>query len=147
MSLTQSRPLVEYVQILSCKTSSKTEGYSPRNGFCYKCCTSKHLSRSCKATIKCELCWNPRHTTAMDPDSDQEHNSSTATGFKVDGGENKILPILQWIVNVLNSVDILSVEGLVLKLFQLFQFLCILPERKNILSRCTLLLTSRVIEH
>nr|XP_022331795.1 uncharacterized protein LOC111129629 [Crassostrea virginica] len=60
------------------------------NGFCYKCCTSKHLSRNCKATIKCELCGNSRHTTAMHPDSDQEHNSSAATGFTVDGGEKKI---------------------------------------------------------
>ena len=68
-----------------------------------------------------ELCWNSRHTTAMHPDSDQEHNSSSATGFKVDGGEKKIstkfLLNLQWIVNVLNSVDKLSVEDLVLKLF------------------------------
>lgn len=46
--------------------------------------------RSCKATIKCELCWNSRHTTAMHPDSDQDHNSSAATGFKVDGGEKEI---------------------------------------------------------
>ena len=110
------------------------------NGFCYKYFSSKHLSRDCKATIKCVLCWNSRHTTAMHPDSDQEHNSSSATGFKVDGGEKKIstkfLLNLQWIVNVLNSVDKLSVEDFVLKLFQ---FVRIFPERKNILSRCTLL--------
>ena len=100
--------------------------FSAKTGFCYKCCTSKHLSRNCKATIKCELCGISRHTTALHPDSEQEHNSSAASQLMA--WRKRFPPNLQWIVNVLNSVDKLSVDDLVQKLLQ---FVCILPERKE----------------
>ena len=59
------------------------------NGFCYKCCVAKHLSRHCKATIKCELCGNRRHTTAMH--SDRRPSTEATAGSKVvDGGERKL---------------------------------------------------------
>lgn len=59
------------------------------NGFCYKCCVSKHLSKNCNATIKCEICRNARHTTAMHPD--QGHSIVEAAEYSVaDGGEKKL---------------------------------------------------------
>jgi hypothetical protein len=59
------------------------------HGFCYKCCVSKHLARNCEANIKCELCGNARHTTAMHPD--QGLSSASTTGSTVaDGGEMRL---------------------------------------------------------
>ena len=48
---------------------------------CYKCCESKHLSRNCKVTIKCDLCGSSRHATALHPDQ------PTLCSKPGDGGE------------------------------------------------------------
>ena len=59
------------------------------HGFCYKCCVSKHLARDCEANIKCELCGNARHTTAMHPDQGLS-SASTTGGTVADGGEMRL---------------------------------------------------------
>ncbi|XP_065944078.1 uncharacterized protein [Magallana gigas] len=66
--------------------------------FCYKCCESKHLSRNCTATIKCELCGSSRHATALhieqrnsEPKAagrwDKEHFQANNNPRFADGGE------------------------------------------------------------
>ena len=47
---------------------------------CYRCCESKHLSRNCKAVIKCDICGSPRHPTAM-------HQPFISKPEQSDGGE------------------------------------------------------------
>ncbi|XP_056016958.1 uncharacterized protein LOC130053620 [Ostrea edulis] len=59
------------------------------HGFCYKCCMSKHLSRNCKATIKCDICGNKRHATAMHPDQGPS-NVTASVSTVADGGERKL---------------------------------------------------------
>jgi hypothetical protein len=36
------------------------------NRICFKCCESKeHIAKNCTANIKCQICGNIRHATAM----------------------------------------------------------------------------------
>ncbi|XP_056022091.1 uncharacterized protein LOC125651089 [Ostrea edulis] len=59
------------------------------HGFCYKCCMSKHLSRNCKATIKCDIRGNKRHATVMHPDQ-RPSNATTSVSTVADGGERNL---------------------------------------------------------
>jgi hypothetical protein len=60
-----------------------------QHGFSYKCYVSKHLARDCEDNIKCELCRNACHTTAMHPDQGLS-NASTTGSIDADGGEMRL---------------------------------------------------------
>ena len=50
------------------KSLQERKDFLRQMDLCYKCCESKHLSRNCKATIKCDLCGSSRHATALHSD-------------------------------------------------------------------------------
>lgn len=60
------------------------------NRICFKCCESKeHIAKNCTANIKCQICGNIRHATAMHMDRSAQNLQPTSIQRTTtdDGGE------------------------------------------------------------
>lgn len=58
--------------------------------FCYKCCNSKHLSRNCTATIKCDVCGSSRHATALHIDQKKFEPKASCGWEKTESGSGRV---------------------------------------------------------
>ncbi|KAK3082658.1 hypothetical protein FSP39_001646 [Pinctada imbricata] len=64
-------------------THAKKKELIRKNGYCYKCLDGKHLSKDCKATVRCEKCSSTKHPTVM-------HFDSIPTQSKEENGGEKV---------------------------------------------------------
>lgn len=75
-------PLIECRAFLA-KTLQERISFLKDKWMCFRCCASyDHMSRDCKANIKCKHCQSTEHTTVM-------HIDSSAPGI-ADGGEGHL---------------------------------------------------------
>lgn len=55
-------------------------------GICFRCCNSKHMARDCKVNLRCDICDNTEHCSALHPtDVKSDHP------YKEHGGEQRVI--------------------------------------------------------
>ncbi|XP_033733157.1 uncharacterized protein LOC117322392 [Pecten maximus] len=47
------------------KTVLERKEVLKKNGYCFKCCEDKHLAKTCKVAVKCDICGGSRHPTIL----------------------------------------------------------------------------------